>query len=103
MNSFKNFKKLLPTLNRVLIKRFEKETTTASGIILKEASTSLHYGEVVETGPGNIDANGKLIPLTVKVGDQVLLPDFGGTKVELGDKELHVYRDTDVIGILKGE
>ena len=101
MNSLKAFKKLLPTLNRVIIKRFEQETKTASGIILKESSSNLFCGEVMETGPGVFDSHGKHIPMSVKKGDTVLLPDFGGTKVELADTEVYVYRDSDIIGVLK--
>lgn len=101
MNSLKGFKRLIPTLNRILVKRFEKETKTAGGILLKESSSALYMGEVVEAGPGNYDSHGKTIPLSVKVGDQVLLPDYGGTKIELEDKEYFVYRDTDIIGVLK--
>lgn len=34
----------------------------------------------------------------VKVGDQVLLPEFGGTKVELEDqKEYHLFRESDIL------
>jgi chaperonin GroES len=34
----------------------------------------------------------------VKAGDKVLLPEFGGTKVELADqKEYHLFRETDIL------
>ena len=52
---------------------------------------------MLEAGPGNIDSHGKTIPPTVKVGDTILLPEYGGTKVKLGEQELHIYRDTDII------
>jgi len=47
--------------------------------------------------------NGKLIPLAVKVGDLVVLPDYGGAKINLKDGEFFVYRDTDVMGTLQKE
>lgn len=56
---------------------------------------------MVEAGPGSHDNNGKLIPLAVKTGDKILLPEFGGTKVKLGDEELLIFRDTDIIGKLE--
>ena len=41
---------------------------------------------------------GETIPMAVKVGDQVLLPEFGGTKVELEDlKVYHLFRETDIL------
>lgn len=41
-------------------------------------------------GPGIHDKEGKLIPVAVKEGDTVLLPEYGGTEVKLADKE-YVY------------
>lgn len=35
--------------------------------------------------------------MTVKVGDTVLLPDYGGVKVKLQEQELFIYKDTDII------
>lgn len=94
------FKKLLPSLNRILVKRFEQEARTASGIILQEAADKNVIGEVVETGPGAFDNNGKIVPLTVKRGDFVLLPDYGGSKVKLQGVEYYIYRDSDILGVL---
>ena len=41
--------------------------------------------------------------MAVKVGDLVVLPDYGGAKINLKDGEFFVYRDTDVIGTLQKE
>ena len=38
-------------------------------------------------GPGARDKDCKLIPVTLKEGDTVLLPEYGGTEVKLGEKE----------------
>lgn len=51
-------------------------------------------------GPGIHDNEGKLTPVAVKEGDTVLLPEYGGTEVKLGDKEYHLYRDEDLLGSL---
>ena len=38
----------------------------------------------------------------IKVGDNVLLPEYGGSTVKLsGDQEYHIYRDDDILGILE--
>lgn len=47
----------------------------------------LNSGKVVAVGPGIHDRDGKLIPAGVKEGDTVLLPEYGGSEVKLGDKE----------------
>jgi hypothetical protein len=43
--------------------------------------------------------DGKVIPTSVKEGDKVLLPDFGGNKLTFENKEYFLYRDSDVLGI----
>ncbi|EAR93616.1 10 kDa chaperonin (macronuclear) [Tetrahymena thermophila SB210] len=94
------FKRLVPTFNRILVKKFEAETKTRTGIILQDPADKTAYGEIVSAGPGNFDNNGKVIPLGVKVGDIVVLPDYGGSKINLKDGEFFVYRDTDILGVL---
>lgn len=77
------FKKIIPVLNRIVIKRIEPQTKTASGIIINKPDTQ-NYGVVLDCGPGAHDQNGKVLPMTVRTGDTVLLPEYGGTKVKLG-------------------
>ena len=43
-------------------------------------------GTVVSVGPGARMENGTIVPTTVSVGDKVLLPEYGGTKVTLDDE-----------------
>lgn len=56
-------------------------------------------GTVVAVGPGARHAQtGEHVPLSVKVGEKVLLPEYGGTKVDLGDsKEYHLFREADIL------
>lgn len=45
---------------------------------------------------------GDHVPVSIKVGDTVLLPEYGGTKVELEeDKEYHLYRESDILAKLE--
>ncbi|XVE85417.1 hypothetical protein DITRI_Ditri17bG0089700 [Diplodiscus trichospermus] len=75
-------KRLIPTLNRVLVEKIIPPSKTTAGILLPEKSTK------------------KTIPVPFKEGDTVLLPEFGGTQVKLGEKEFHLYRDEDILGTL---
>ncbi|XP_015866924.1 10 kDa chaperonin isoform X3 [Ziziphus jujuba] len=63
-------------------------------------SLLLNSGKVVAVGLGARDRDGKLIPLHVKEGDTVLLPEYGGTEVKLNDKEYHLFREDDILGTL---
>ncbi|XP_022726699.1 10 kDa chaperonin, mitochondrial-like [Durio zibethinus] len=93
-------KRLIPTLNRVLVEKILPPSKTNAGILLPEKSTKFSSGIVVAVGPGAIDKQGKTIPIPFKEGDTVLLPEFGGTQVKLGEKEFHLYRDEDILGTL---
>jgi chaperonin GroES len=92
-----SFKRILPLLNRIVIRKLEPQTKTTSGIIISKVDSAASYGVVIEAGPGSYDVNGKITPLSVKIGDTVLLPEFGGQKVKLSDQELFIYRDTDIV------
>jgi chaperonin GroES len=90
---------LAPLGDRVLVKRAAKETQTASGIILPEmASKNPNEGTVVAVGPGEKDVTGHLHATTLKVKDSVLLPEYGGMKVNLDDEELFLFRESDILG-----
>ncbi|KAJ6636216.1 10 kDa heat shock protein, mitochondrial [Pseudolycoriella hygida] len=92
-------KKFLPLLDRVLVLRSEAITKTASGIVIPEkAQAKVLQATVVAVGPGPRNQNGEHVPLAVKAGDTVLLPEYGGTKVELDDqKEYHLFREGDIL------
>ncbi|KAJ8713350.1 hypothetical protein PYW07_013720 [Mythimna separata] len=93
-------KQLIPLLDRVLIRRAEAITKTAGGIVIPEkAQGKVLHGEVVAVGPGARKDNGDFIPILVKVGDKVLLPEYGGTKVSLenDEKEYHLFRESDIL------
>ena len=89
-------------MNRVLIKKAEPLTKTKGGILLPESKQEqLNFGVVIAVGPGRVLDNGNLRPCSVKEGETVLLPEYGGNKVTLGDNQEHfLYRDDDLMGTL---
>ncbi|XP_046846490.1 10 kDa heat shock protein, mitochondrial-like [Xenia sp. Carnegie-2017] len=92
--------KLRPLLDRVIIEKFMPETTTKGGVLLPEQSLGkVLKGTVISTGPGSRDNNGNVIPVSVKEGDEVLLPEYGGTKITFEDKDYHIYRDSEIMAI----
>lgn len=96
------FKRLTPLLNRVVVKKADPLQKTAGGILLNaDKDKQLNWGTIIAVGPGKPDENGKLHAPEVKVGQDVLLPEWGGSKVTLhGGNEFYVYRDDDIVGIL---
>ena len=65
---------LRPLHDRVIIKRMDQETKTASGIVIPDAAAEKpDQGEVLAVGPGKRDDSGKLNAPDVKVGADELL------------------------------
>ncbi|ESR59570.1 10 kDa chaperonin [Citrus sinensis] len=93
-------KRLIPAFSRVLVEKIIPPSKTNSGILLPEKTSKLISGKVVAVGPGARDVNGKFIPVSVKEGDTVLLPEYGGAEVKLGDKKYHLYEDESILGTL---
>ncbi|KAG0632116.1 hypothetical protein M758_1G305000 [Ceratodon purpureus] len=94
-------KRLIPLLDRVLVEKIVPPTRSAGGILLPETTAKLNSGTVIEVGPGVKTKEGNLVPLDVKQGDTVLLPEYGGSHVKLEGKEYVLYRHDDLLGILE--
>ena len=94
--------KIQPLGDRVLVEP-EKETETKKGgiIIPDSAKEKPMQGKVIAVGPGKIDDSGKLIPMNVKKGDVVLMPKYGGTEVKINDREYHIVREDDILGVVE--
>jgi chaperonin GroES len=58
-------------------------------------------GVVIAVGPGGRTQTGETVPTSVKVGDKVLLPEYGGDKLELDKIEYHLFREQEILGILE--
>ncbi|EME40578.1 hypothetical protein DOTSEDRAFT_74206 [Dothistroma septosporum NZE10] len=96
--AIKSIKALAPLLDRVLIQRAKAEAKTAGGIFLPETAVKeLNEAKVLAVGPGAMDKDGKRIPMGVQAGDRVLIPQFGGSPIKVGDEEYSIFRDHDIL------
>ncbi|KAL1972946.1 hypothetical protein VTN31DRAFT_6488 [Thermomyces dupontii] len=96
--ALRNIKQLVPLLDRVLVQKIKPETKTASGIYLPESSVKdINQGTVLAVGPGALDKNGNKIPMSVKPGDKVLIPQYGGSPVKVNDEEYTLFRDSEIL------
>ena len=92
---------LKPLNDRVLVKRLESEERTAGGLYIPDtAKEKPSKGEVVAVGPGKHADDGKLVPMTVKVGDMVLFNKYAGTEVKIDGAEHLVMREDDILAII---
>ena len=91
-----------PLADRVVLKPTEAEEKTASGIILTaSAQEKPQVAEVVAVGPGEYGEDGKLIPMTVKVGDKVIASKYSGTEVKADGVEYTIVRVGDILAIVE--
>jgi len=95
-------KKIMPLFDRVLVQRIAAETKTKGGILLPEkAQNKTLHATVMAVGPGMRNEAGAHLPVAVQVGDKVLLPEFGGAKLEMEGAEFHIFREADIVAKLE--
>ena len=93
--------KLNPLGDRVVLKREAAEEKTASGIILAgSAKEQPQFAEVVAVGPGAY-ADGKRLPMDVKVGDKVFYSKYGGSEIKIDGVEYIVIGQSEIMAIVK--
>ena len=94
--------KIRPLHDRIVVQRLEQETKTASGIVIPDqAAEKPDQGVVKAVGNGKVGDDGKVRPLDVKVGDKVLFGKYSGQTVKVGDDELLVKREDDVMAVVE--
>ena len=94
--------KVNPLHDRVVLKRAEADTTTASGIIIPDnASEKPDQGIVLAVGPGRRTENGDLVSLTVKINDKVLFGKYAGQAIKIDGEEMVVLREEEIYGIIE--
>lgn len=94
--------KIQPLQDRVIVKPKEAEETTKGGIILPDTAKEKPIeGTIVAVGDGKVTDDGKVIKLTVKVGDTVLYGKYSGTEVKIEGEEYLIMRESDIYGIVK--
>ena len=93
---------LRPLHDRVIVKRLDQETKTASGIVIPDAAAEKpDQGEVLAVGPGKRDDKGAQVALDVKVGDRVLFGKYAGQTVKVDGNELLVMREEDIMAVVQ--
>ncbi|MEZ6057734.1 MAG: co-chaperone GroES [Planctomycetaceae bacterium] len=90
--------RIVPLGDKVVIRRQESEAQTAGGIVLPDSAQNKQArGEVVAIGDGHTKDDGSKIPLTVKEGDRVIFSSYAGDEIKIGDQELVLLREGDIL------
>ena len=94
-------KKLRPLQDRILVKRLEEKETKKGGIIIPDtAKEKPQEAEVMAVGPGKMTDDGKLQPMSVKVGDKILFGKYTGTEIKIDGDEVLILREDEVLAVL---
>ena len=94
--------KLRPLHDRVIVKRLEQETKTASGIVLPDAAAEKpDQGEVLAVGPGKRNDKGDFVALNVAVGDRVLFGKYSGQTVKVDGEDLLVMSENEILAVVE--
>ena len=90
-----------PLSNRVVLKSVEAEETTKSGIPLTgSAKEKPQMSQVVAVGPGEV-RDGVLVPMSVKVGNKVIISKYSGTEVKLDGEEYLIVKEDEILAIVE--
>jgi chaperonin GroES len=105
--NFLNFERrttmnIRPLQDRIIVERYEEETTTAGGIIIPDtvSKEKPQEGKVIAVGKGKVTAEGKVLALDVKVDDIVLFGKYAGSEIKVDGKEYMIMREDDILGVI---
>jgi chaperonin GroES len=91
-----------PLHDRVVAKRKEREEEIRGGIIIPDsAKEKPQEAEVIAVGPGKLDDKGNRSTLDVKVGDRVLIGKYSGSEIKLGDQDLIILREDEILAVIE--
>ena len=96
--------KLEALFDAVIVKPLELEETQFGSIFIPDAGKDRNeQGEVVAVGPGKHTVTGTFIPCEVKVGDVVVLPTMGFTKLQFQGDEYFIGPENQILARINKE
>jgi chaperonin GroES len=98
--------KIKPLSNNVLIELIssdERGHKTKAGILIPDTidKEKPDQGKIVEVGPGKRDADGKIIPVSVKKGQKVVFSKYSPDEIKVGDKKYFIINEDNILAIIE--
>jgi chaperonin GroES len=93
-----------PLADRVVVESVEEDEVTFAGgkLVLPEtAKEKPQKGQILATGPGRKDDDGKVIPMDVKEGDHVLYAKYAGTEIKIDGRKLLILKESDILAVVE--
>lgn len=94
--------KIRPLHDRVLVKRLEEMNKTKGGIIIPDnAKEKPSEGIVEAVGNGFVAEDGKILPMSVKVGDKVLFAKWSGNEIKIGGEDRLIIKESEILAVVE--
>ena len=88
----------------VIVKPLEEEESTYGSIVVPDLGKDRNeHGTVIAVGPGRHVAGVGYIETEIKVGDTVVLPTMGFTKLEHKGEEYYIGQENQILARIKKE
>ncbi|MBX7231273.1 MAG: co-chaperone GroES [Bdellovibrionales bacterium] len=94
---------MTPLDDRLALSLKKIELRTPGGLFIPATATiteGLKQGEVIAVGSGHKDKKGKIRPMDVKIGDQVLYSNYAGSTITFMEQEIIILRESDILGVV---
>ena len=93
--------KIQPLGDRVVIRPMEETEEMRGGLYIPDtAKEKPLQGEIVAVGPGRFE-KAERVPMELEAGQKVLYSKYAGTDVRVGDEELLIIKESDVLAVIE--
>lgn len=90
-----------PLGDRVVVRPLEETEEMRGGLYIPDtAKEKPLQGEIIAVGPGRFE-KGARVPMELSVGQKVLYSKYAGTEVRVGNDELLIIKESDVLAIVE--
>src|SRR3569832_998233 len=94
--------KIRPLYDRILVKRIEEQSRTASGLYIPDSAKEKPMeATIVAVGNGKIQEDGSLRKLEVKAGDKILFSKYSGSDIKIDGVEHLILREDDILAVIE--
>ena len=97
-------KQLEALFDAVIVKPLEAEETQFGSIFIPDAGKDRNeQGTVIAVGPGKTVGGVGFVPTEIKVGDIVILPTMGFSKLQFDNEEYYIGNENQILAKIKQE
>jgi chaperonin GroES len=93
--------KIQPLGDRVVVRPLEEAEEMRGGLYIPDtAKEKPLQGEIMAVGPGRFEKSER-VPMELEAGQKVLYSKYAGTDVRVGDDELLIIKESDVLAVIE--